>query len=99
LVVAVGLEARRRRAGEEGIFGRRDRGDGRAKYLDLARERGLPAIDDRRRADPERPRRPDLGAGRVKQRATLAGVTIKVGELLAVLALQQHRLAALRRPL
>jgi hypothetical protein len=42
---------------------------------------------------------PDLVAGRVEQRAALAGVAIEVGEFLAVLALQQHRLAALRRPL
>src|SRR5262249_31046015 len=61
------------------------------QQLDLARERFLSAVKDRRTADPKTPRCLDLVARFEKQSSSRRGVRIKVGEVFAILAAQDHR--------
>ena len=70
-----------------------------AEHVDLALERGL-RRDSVIGAVPTQCGRAllDLPAGLVEQRPALGRVVVEVGELLAVLALQDQRLAACRRP-
>src|SRR5690606_29620226 len=64
---------------------------------DLALQRIVRFVCDRPGADPVRPLRLDLLAGRVEERAALGRVTVELGEFLAVLALHRRLLRARMR--
>jgi hypothetical protein len=88
-IAPVDFEARRRGGGEEYVLG----SGGRDRQLDLLLERSLADVSDRPGADLYRALLVDLCARHIEQRAALAGVTVKVGELLAVPALLDQRFA------
>ena len=88
LVAPVGLEAGRRRRGQEAFLPRLQVA---LEQLDLALRRGLSLVGDRAGADPVLPLRLDVFRRRIEQRALRRRVGIEVREGLAVLALQDDR--------
>src|SRR6478735_6638417 len=93
LIATVGLQACRRRGGDEGF---RVPPDHAAENIDLASEARLTAIADRPGCNPMRARLFDLPGGFVEQGSALGCGAVEVRENLAVLPLQDDRLAARR---
>ncbi len=88
-IAAVDFEARRRGRGQKDIlFAGGGDGD-----VDLLLQLGLAHIGDRAGTGLHRALLRDLRAGRIKQCAALAGIFVEIGEVVAILALLDERLA------